>query len=644
MNKELKRILRVSREQLETSQKDLRTIFQITFQQRDRVMCETNDGFRIHKDTYGQVYDRICRTAAALYAKVGATHEYIALEMENSPEWIVAFWAILMSGNKPYLVNTRYPESLTAGILQTLHTKYIFCKEATKLPGEVITLADLTGEYPAVPAEVFENELAFSSSATSMNEVICFYTGYQIAEQILNFKAIVKENPKIANHYKGSLKQLAFLPFYHVFGLFAVYFWFTFFGCTLVFLRDYSAETIMKTCRRHEVTHIFAVPMLWHTIEKQVRAEAAKQGEKKVKKLNSALALCTRLQNIFPRMGMNLSKWIMSEVTDKLFGPSVMFCINGGSYIRDSAMELLNGIGYNLHNGYGMSEIGITSVELRRRPKDRNKNSIGHPFTAVEYRLDEEGILQVKGKTLCVKKLVNGQPVTLDAWFDTGDRMECEDGFYYIRGRRSDTVIGENGENINPDMVEKAFVPQGVQMLSALGMPGEDGQELALVAQINRYTTAAQAEKIKNYCYSINDTLPAAMAVKKFYFTYDDLAPPQAIKVSRAQLLKKIETGEVKLTAFSQFTPETATPEGESLLMLQVRKVIAKVLEINEEDIQSGSHIFYDLGATSIQYFSILVALSEEFSVSEYRNSDSYCYTPKEICEYIERKLQYEQE
>ena len=50
MNKELKRTLRVSREQLETSQKDLRTIFQITFRQRDRVMCETNDGFRIAEE------------------------------------------------------------------------------------------------------------------------------------------------------------------------------------------------------------------------------------------------------------------------------------------------------------------------------------------------------------------------------------------------------------------------------------------------------------------------------------------------------------------------------------------------------------------------------------------------------------------
>ena len=639
MKKELREILRVNREQLETSQKDLKAIFNIMFRAQDNILCETNDGFRMQRYTYGQMHRRICRAAGALYAKVGATHAYVALEMENSPDWIVAFWAILMSGNKPYLVNMRYPESLTCGILKTLKTEYVLCSTHTELPGTAIPMAELEGDYPDAPEDVFENELAFSSSATSMNEVICFYTGLQVSEQILNFRQIVKESPRIANHYKGMLKQLAFLPFYHVFGLFAVYFWFTFFGRTLVFLRDYSADTILKTCRRHEVTHIFAVPMLWHTVEKQVRAEVAKQGPKKEKQLNRALTFTTALQNLFPGLGANVAKRMLRQVTDKLFGPSVMFCINGGSYLRDSAMELLNGIGYSMHNGYGMSEIGITSVELRRRPKDRNRNSIGHPFTAVSYRLDDEGILQVKGGTLCVKKLVNGEPAVTQEWFDTGDRMECHDGHYYIHGRRSDTVIGENGENINPDAVEKAFMPYGVQQFSVLGLPGADGQELSLVAQIHAYTTQEQVNSIRDYFYSVNDTFPKTSAVKKFYFTFDEMAPPTAVKVSRAQLVKKIEDDQVKLTEFREFKVAGADGDGETPLLREVCRIIAKVLEVEENTITPQTHIFYDLGATSIQYFSILSALAEHFTITEYSSSDVYRYTPKEICEYIESKL-----
>ena len=639
MNKEIKRLLHTNRELLEASGKTFKDLFQIMFRSPDYILCETNDGFRVQKMTYGQIRQRICEVAAALYARVGALHGYIGLELENGPDWIVAFWAILMSGNKPYLVNTRYPKGLTDGILGTLQAKYILCKETTRLAGEGIDVASLAGEFPAVPEDVFENEIAFSSSATSMNEVICFYTGYQIAEQILNFRNIVKENPRIAAHYKGQLKQLAFLPFYHVFGLFAVYFWFTFFGRTLVFLRDYSADTILKTCRRHQVTHIFAVPMLWHTVEQQIWAEAANQGKKQEKKLRRGLAFSTKLQNIFPKTGAAIAKKLLRQVTDRLFGPSVMFCINGGSYLRDSALELINGLGYCMHNGFGMSEIGITSVELRRRPKHRNQNSIGHPFMSVEYRLSSEGILEVKGSSLCIRKLVNGEAVPLGEWFDTGDRMECRDGHYYIQGRRSDTVIGENGENINPDMIEKAFRPEGVKLFSVLGLPGERGQELSLVMQLNPYTTDTMAAKLKAQVYAINETFPTATAVKKFYVTFDELAPPTAVKVSRAQLAKKIAEGQISLTPLGQFRPAGATEGEASPLLQQVRRIIAQVLGVAAETVSPDAHIFYDLGATSIQYFSILSALSEHFSVTDYDSGDKYCYTAKEICEYIERKM-----
>ena len=624
---------------IEKSDKDFKALFSVMFREEAHILCETNDGFRIRKESYGEVKQRINRAAAALYAKVGATHGYIALEMENCPDWIVAFWAILMSGNKPYLVNTRYPESLSQGILNTLQISHIICQERSALSGTAIPMAELTGDYPDVPEDVFENELAFSSSATSMNEVICFYTGRQITEQILNVRQIVREDPRITSHYKGQLKHLAFLPFYHVFGLFAVYFWFTFFGCTMVFLRDYSADTILKTCRRHQVTHVFAVPMLWHTIEKQIRSEVAKMGPEKEKKLEKALRFCTGLQNIFPNTGAAIAKKMLSPITDKLFGDSIMFCINGGSYLRDSAIELLNGIGYYMHNGYGMSEIGISSVELRRRPKDRNLNSIGHPFTSVSYRLDENGILQVKGTSLCTRKLVNGEPVVLDEWFNTGDRMTCKNAHYFIQGRLSDTVIGENGENINPDTVEKAFMLEGAQQLCVLGLPGENGQELSLVVQLSPYATEAQTDRIKKKVYAINDTFPSAMAVKRFYFTTDELAPPSAVKVSRLQLTKKIENGEVTPIPFSEFRPEGAQDGEQTPMMRQVRKIIAQVLEIEEDTVGSESHIFYDLGATSIQYFSILSALADHFSITNYSSTDKYCYTPKEICEYIEKSL-----
>ena len=204
----------------------------------------------------------------------------------------------------------------------------------------------------------------------------------------------------------------------------------------------------------------------------------------------------------------------------------------------------------------------------------------------------------------------------------------------------------EKCEGIFKVTTEEGSVHEGKTVILALGvkhrtlgLPGEDGQELSLVAQINPYTTQAVAARIRDYLYSVNNTFPAASAVKKFYFTFDELAPPTAVKVSRAQLLKKIEAGQVKLVSVQQFQQELAQQEGESALLRQVIKIVAQVLEKEESQVTGQTHIFYDLGATSIQYFSILSALAEHFSITEYSSTDAYCYTPKEICEYIERKL-----
>lgn len=622
----IKQILSTRSNQLEKSDKTLEDIFNITFSERDYILCEGNDGFRTYRHSYGTVYDRIVTVAGALYNKIGDTHGYVALACENSEEWVVGFWAILMSGNKPYLVNTRYPLRLTNSILKTLDIKYTLCVEKTGLETEEIDILSLKdGGLPS--RHIFENELCFSSSATSMNEVVCFYTGKEISEQILNFKSIVKSNLSMTAHYKGQLKQLAFLPFYHIFGLFAVYFWFTFFGRTLVFLRDLSAQTILKTCKRHEVTHIFAVPALWHTVESNIRAKISKKDEKTQRKFEKALKISTRFPSMAPML--------MKEIQSRLFGKSVRFCINGGSYIRESALSLINGVGYPLYNGYGMSEIGIASVELRKTPRERNEGAIGRPFDSVEYRIDENGVLQVKGKSLCVKKLVNGSEAVTGEWFDTGDMVTCRDGNYFINGRKSDTVIGENGENINPDMVESCF--DFSSAFSVLGLGDGADETLSLVLQISPYATKSTVDSLIDRAYAKNGELDSATAVKRFYFTKDEIMPKNAIKVSRVQLKKRIASGEVTLIPFSQMKAEGAG-DGSPLLN-DVIGVIASVLNKNADEIKPDSHVFFDLGATSIQYFSLLSALSEKFEIGEYDKNEKYCYTPREICDFLERYL-----
>ena len=74
-------------------------------------------------------------------------------------------------------------------------------------------------------------------------------------------------------------------------------------------------------------------------------------------------------------------------------------------------------------------------------------------------------------------------------------------------------------------------------------------------------------------------------------------------------------------------------------LMLQVQKIMAAQLGIEPEKVTPQAHIFYDLGGSSIQYFSVLTDLARTFGISGFDKNQASCYTLAALSEYIERHL-----
>lgn len=645
MDKALKRIVASHLAQLEASSKTFEDIYEIMFSERDRTLGEENDGFRIRKHSFGQVKQRIDHLSAVLAARFGSDNRWIGLEMENSILWVVAFWAILRSGNRPYLINMRHPAALAENLIRTLEIDTILAQTPGALDASYYNVDSLEQETAAkLTNPCFANEMALSTSATTLKQVICFYTGKQIAHQLLNSGDIVRSCPQIAGTYQGELKQLALLPFYHVFGLFAVYFWFSFFGTTVVFLANNAPSTILKTCQKHNVTHIFAVPMFWHEVADKLAKELSSRDAATQKKFEKAARFCTAVQNIFPSFGLWLTHKLLHTVTDSLFGDSLRFCISGGSYIRTSALELLNSVGCCLHNGYGMSEVGITSVEQSCKPKQMDRNAIGMPFGSVSYRISPNGTLLIKGDSLCYRMLINGEETGLPEWFDSGDVVSFDDNTYFIRGRMGDAVIGENGENINPDLIEQAIPIHGhtgVSAFAVLGLEEATQEILSLVVQVDSHISDTALQALIRAVYTYNEALPLTTAVQAFYITYDPIMPKNAVKVGRQYLKRAIANGDVTLIPFSeakavqQTDGEDTNPE----LLEQVRTVAASVLSIAPEALTDDAHLIFEAGASSLQYLSVIVALEEKFGCSGLLEEGKNAYTVKELCRQIERQL-----
>lgn len=79
-------------------------------------------------------------------------------------------------------------------------------------------------------------------------------------------------------------------------------------------------------------------------------------------------------------------------------GTDIRFLISGGGHIIPETLKTLTAIGYPIHNGFGMTEAGITSVDLSGGLKDRLDGSVGSPFSSCKYQISKDGELMICGK------------------------------------------------------------------------------------------------------------------------------------------------------------------------------------------------------------------------------------------------------
>ena len=610
-------------------------IFDANFSQKENVLFEYEEGTESKKVTYGQT-EAMIRSLASHLVKVfqGKRDMYVALNMDNSAEWVVSFWAILMSGNKPYLVNLRHPLRLTASIIRTLKIEYSLDLGKTNEFGILSVRVDehLHDEVEETSFQ-WANEIALSTSATTMQEKICLYTGKEILAQFSNIGPILRQTRIVRKTYNGTIKLLAFLPFYHIFGLITTYFWFTYFGYEIVLLKDYAPQTILKTIRKFGVTHVFSVPLFWHEIEKSLLQEVEKRGQKErfEKAVNFSLKLPVGLSRAF-------AKKAFKEVRNALFGDSVQMCIVGGSYVRPQAQRLLNAIGYPLFNGYGTTEIGITSCDFSKSLKERLCCSVGKPFAAANYEI-VDGCLRVSGPSTCYAVIVNGEKVETNHVFDTLDLAEVDKyGNYHIRGRKSDLIVSKNGENINPDDLESMFdlssVP--VKRFCILGM-GEKQDEASLIMELEHNPTPEELESIKTLVYKINETLPSTSRVQSFYVTNDPLQSEGAIKISRTYVRSGIEKGTIKPRSFEEFLQAKSVEVGDVESI--VRSIFAKNLGLEEDKIGPTSHFGFDLGGNSLSYYAVLMDINERFGLTLNYDPENPLFTVEDFSNKIRQEL-----
>jgi len=621
------------------------SLFEMMFSEKENIMYEKSVGYKIEYTSYGKAYSQAKSSAMKLKSILsGFEHDaVVGLYMDNDVSWIVSFWAILAAGFRPLLLNIRLGDEIIDRVIENMSAIAVV-SDGKEFPNLItINSTELMDTEGISPSESqpegtpFGTEILVMSSGTTNFPKVCAYNGEAFFYQVSDTAVMIKQNAQVKKHYNGSLKLLTFLPFYHVFGLFAVYMWFAFFSRTFVHLADFSSNTVLNTIRRHEVTHIFAVPMFWNTVYSQAMKTISGRGEETAGKFAKGLALAEKLGDV-PLLGNLLIKAAFKEVRENLFGDSICFLISGGSEISEEVLRFFNYIGYPLANGYGSTEIGITSVELSARRKVRSVGYVGKPLQSVEYKINENGELLVRGKTMAHRIFAGDEITEGGQWFNTHDLAEYRDGRYFIGGRRDDLVISETGENLNPNVIEP-LVRKDLAAEVALIGPKENGKVIpTLLVGAGKVLTEAAYEQIRAKVVGNLAENQLSSQIQRLVITQDPIMYPDEIKLNRSCLKKDYEKGLIQ-----EATPKKAAKSlsEESTAIAYIRKLFAVALNKGEEELDADADFFLDYGGSSLDYFAILAKCKEDYSISFPTSENGSLNSINGLGEYIEKLTEH---
>lgn len=609
------------------------SLFEMMFREKDNVLYERSSGYRIVTTTYGEAYDETLRLASGLRERLGdiPRDSVVGLYMKNGLEWIETFWALLAAGYRPLLMNLRLPEPVLEQALADADARAVV-SDGPSFSLPTVAFGSVTPGEPLTLPAPFGSEIFVMSSGTSEHLKICAYSATEFYYQIEESYGIIRRCAAIKKHYKGCLKQLTFLPFYHIFGLVAVYIWFAFFSRTFVHLEDMQPATIVNTIKRHHVTHIFAVPLFWETVYDQAMRTIKANGEAVERKFKKGLALSKRIGGI-PLIGPLFIKKAFRQVRTQLFGESICCMISGGSVIPRRVLEFFNCIGYRLANGYGMTEVGITSVELSPRMRVLNSGSVGKPFSAVEYKINEDGELLIRGRSTASRIIEGGRTISSGDWYNTHDLAECVSGRYYILGRHDDVIVAPNGENLNPELIEPYFKGADVGGAALIKEDFEGGTRPVLLVSVKRSLPkdrfAAVDARVRRTASDLGLTAQSAAVV----YISDPVISESDFKVNRSRLKNAYAAGKLNVLPPEQF--DAVLSAADDPVFLKVRDIFAASLCKEPDEIREDSDFFIDERGTSLDYLAMISGLQEAFGVSLPTNSDKSLSTLAQIYDYV---------
>jgi len=431
------------------------------------------------KLTYSEIDYLVTLTAGGLKSLGLKRQETAAILMENCPEYIISYFAILRAGGIAVPLNTFLTPQEISYILRDSLCKILifsnnFLSHVKTIKNDVPELN--TFIFDEIPKQEVEHYMA-AEDETAVLLYTSGTTGFP--------KGVMLTHKNLLSDVEACMKViqlgprdrvLLFLPLFHSFSFTVCVILPIYAGASIVLLTSVKPfSKVIKSIFKERITYFVAIPTVYNILSK--------------KRIPFLLRFILR------------------------FLINIRACISGAAALpEDTFHSFQRRFRVPLLEGYGLTEaspvVSVNPLDGVRKP-----SSVGLPLPGIEVAVvgedgkrkppGEVGELIVKGPNV-MKGYFNREEETRavlkDGWLYTGDMARIdEDGYIYIVDRKKDLIIVD-GMNIYPREVEDILLKHPlIEECALVGMSDGKGSEIPVLFVKKKKGAIIEEGEIRSY-------------------------------------------------------------------------------------------------------------------------------------------------
>jgi long-chain acyl-CoA synthetase len=504
--------------------------------------------------TYRELRDRAHRAALVLARRGIKPGDRVLLIGENSPDWVLAYFAILCAGAVAVPLDHLISADELAPICKIAEPAAALRSAgvAKRLGAGIrdtaaavveIDLAELVRPFvlnraatpPPAPDRKTLASIVFTSGTTGAPKGVMLTHGNFTSEAAMLSRVFA---------LSGDDTVLSLLPLHHTFEFTCGMLLPLASGAAIAYPLEVDAKNLTRTLADIRPTALIGVPALWEAIHRRIIDEVEARGPF----FGAAFGQLRDLNRRLDRdSGINLGSILFRQAHSAL-GGNLRLAVSGGAALPHRVAEFFSDIGIHLLEGYGLTESApvLSAAHPDEKPAP---GSVGKPLSGVEIRLVPEGAqigeIVARGPNLMAGYYRNQaatDEVLRDGWLHTGDLGRFDaDGRLYIVGRAKEVIVDSGGNNIYIDELEEAYGRSTyVKELAVVGFKvgqGEQVAALAVPAYARGESRRAVEDRLRAHFDEVARGLSPHKRIRILRFTDHELPRTRTRKIKRADVV-----------------------------------------------------------------------------------------------------------